>query len=212
MFDPQGKPIKVKLSSAFLVTKDRGNMAAVSGKNDKACWSTLLEKAIIKYNAIYQVDPEIGGIGSHVVPPLFTGEGESFGFPAGVLNADQLKVMVETSLTEGEFVVGGFNQVKTIDNTHTVTGHAYTYLLSTNPQALFSMRNPWGGNPGADNAEDGVLSILDDGIIPTLIDVGITGPGKAASMKKDVKPYDPSLYSFKAHKMRVSAALMKSGM
>lgn len=212
MFDPQGIPLKVTLSSAFLITKDSGNIAAVSGKRDQACWSTLLEKAIIKYNAIYAVDTEIGGIGSHVVPPLFTGEGESFGFPAGVLNADQLKVMVETSLNEGNFVVGGFNQVKPIGNTNTVTGHAYTYLLSTDPNALFSMRNPWGGNPGADGTLDGVLNIPDDGIIPTLIDVGVTGPGKAASMKKDVKPYDPLIYSFTAHKMRVSAALMESGM
>jgi len=211
MFDPQGKPLKVTLSSTFLVTKDNGNIAAVSGKRDQACWSTLLEKAIIKYNAIYEVNPEIGGIGSHVVPPLFTGEGESFGFPSGVLNADQLKVMVEASLQEGNFVVGGFNQVKPIGNTNTVTGHAYTYLLSIDPNALFSMRNPWGGNPGADGTVDGVLNIPDDGIIPTLIDVGVTGPGKAAPMKKNIKPYDPSIYSFTAHKMRVSAALMKSG-
>ncbi|MEL7657933.1 MAG: hypothetical protein AAGU75_18725 [Bacillota bacterium] len=183
----------------------------MSGKRDQACWSTLLEKAIIKYNAIYKVDPEIGGIGSHVVPPLFTGEGNSFGFPAGVLKADQLKVMVETSLNEGKFVVGGFNQVKPIGNTKTVTGHAYTYLLSTDPNALFSMRNPWGGNPGADSTVDGVLNIPDDGIIPTLIDVGVTGPGKAAPMKKVIKPYNPSIYSFTTHKMRVSAPLMESG-
>ncbi len=184
----------------------------MSSKSDKACWSTLLEKAIIKYNAIYEVDTEIGGIGSHVVPPLFTGEGESFGFPANVLNADQLKVMVENSLMEGKFVVGGFNQVKPIGNTNTVIGHAYTYLLSTDPNALFSMRNPWGGNPGTNGKEDGVLNIPDDGIIPTLIDIGVTGPGKAAPMKRDIKPYTPPTYSFTTHKMRVSAVLMKSGM
>jgi len=211
MFDPQGKPVKVTLSSAFLVTKDNGNIAAVSGKRDQACWSTLLEKAIMKYNAVYKVNTEIGGIGSHVVPPLFTGEGESFGFPAKVLNADQLKVMVEISLEEGRFVIGGFNQVKPIGNTNTVTAHAYTYMLSMDPDALFSMRNPWGGNPGTDGKEDGVLNIQDDGVIPTLIDVGVTGPGKAAPMKKDVKPYDPSKYSVTAHTMRVSAALMESG-
>jgi len=212
MFDPQGKPIKLTVSSTFLVRKDNKRIAAVSSKSDKACWSTILEKAIMKYNVIYKVNPDIGGIGSEHVPPLLTGDGGSFAFSPGVLNNEQLKRAVEASLDEGKLVIGGFNQVVQFGNTKTVTGHAFTFMYSTDSNALFTMRNPWGFNPNTDGKDDGVLHIPDNGYIPPLIDLRIVNPGKAISMKKDIEPYIPPIFSSVNHELRVSPALMASGM
>lgn len=35
---------------------------AASGKKGEATWATILEKAIMKWNYIYQVNPDINGI------------------------------------------------------------------------------------------------------------------------------------------------------
>ena len=48
-------------------------------------------------------------------------------------------------------------------------------MYSTDPFALFSMRNPWGG----DGEKDGVLNIPNDWVIPPTIDIMIMHPGKA---------------------------------
>lgn len=212
MFDPQGKAVKLTVSSTFLVRKDNKRIAAVSSKSDKACWSTILEKAIMKYNVIYKVNPDIGGIGSEHVPPLFTGDGGSFAFSPGVLNNEQLKRAVEASLDEGKLVIGGFNQAVQFGNTKTVTGHAFTFMYSTDSNALFTMRNPWGFNPNTDGKDDGVLHIPDNGYIPPLIDLRIVNPGKAVNMKKDIEPYIPPVFSSVTHELRVNPALMASGM
>ncbi|MFA7104033.1 MAG: C2 family cysteine protease, partial [Dysgonamonadaceae bacterium] len=212
MFDPQGKAVKLTVSSTFLVRKDNKRIAAVSSKSDKACWSTIFEKAIMKYNVIYKVNPDIGGIGSEHVPPLFTGDGGSFAFSPGVLNNEQLKRAVEASLDEGKLVIGGFNQAVQFGNTKTVTGHAFTFMYSTDSSALFTMRNPWGFNPNTDGKDDGVLHIPDNGYIPPLIDLRIVNPGKAINMKKDIEPYIPPVFSSVTHELRVNPALMASGM
>ena len=36
------------------ITDRNGTIQSASGKNNVACWSTVLEKAIIKWNAVYQ--------------------------------------------------------------------------------------------------------------------------------------------------------------
>ena len=43
MYDPQGEPIDVTLSSKFLCNEDM-NCGGVTGKHDVVCWSTVLEK------------------------------------------------------------------------------------------------------------------------------------------------------------------------
>ena len=74
-----------KSTSTFLA--DGGNhLAAVSAKNDQACWSTVLEKAVMKWNYIFQANPDIYGIGSEHTTPLFTGVGDSFCFDRGVVD------------------------------------------------------------------------------------------------------------------------------
>ena len=71
MFDPQGQPVEVTVQSTFL--GDNNGIGAASGKKGEATWASILEKAIMKWNYIYQVNPDISGIGSEHVAPLFTG-------------------------------------------------------------------------------------------------------------------------------------------
>lgn len=203
MFDPQGKPVKVKVTSNFLVD-DNGNIQAASGKYNKATWATVLEKAIMKYNCIYKVNPDIGGIGSEHVAPLFTGDGNSFAFYPGKLNAADLARVAEVSLTQGKIIVGGFNVggLK-VDGGETVTAHAFTLMHSSNSNALFTMRNPWGGE------KDGILNILDDGVVPQTIDFRIIDPGIAKNFGDGAfTPYIPPKFSVEQNRMRVAEYLL----
>lgn len=212
MFDPQGKPVDVAVSSKFLADAG-GTIQAASGKNNVACWSTILEKAVMKWNAIYQVNPDINGIGTELVAPLFTGNGSSFAFDRGVLENDQLARAVSVCLQLGKIVVGGFNPGGVpVDGTETVSGHAYTLMHSADPDALFAMRNPWGGNPNVDGSADGVINIPDNLDVPPLIDLRIVEPGKAADYETGVaEPYIPPVFAPGTMLMRVAPELMLSG-
>lgn len=194
MFDPQGKEVKVTVSSKFLADNN-GNIGAVTGKNNQITWATILEKAIMKWNYIYKVNPDIGGIGSEHVSPLFTGNGESFAFSPGKLTAKEMTRAVEVSMNRGKIVVGGFNiNDLPVGTLATVTGHAFTMMYSTDASALFSMRNPWGNNSEG-RKEDGVLNIPNDGVIPPTIDLRIIEPGIASeSGMSSLQPYIPPVY------------------
>lgn len=181
MYDPQGKAITVQLSSSFLAGTD-GSIQAGTGKNSVANWVTLLEKAVMKYNMIYKVDLDIGGIGSEFVAPLFTGNGSSYAFSPGKLSAADLQRAVKISLSKGFLVIGGFTKEYPIGTYSTVTGHGYTLMFSIDKTALFAMRNPWGTMPGSiDGHEDGVLPIPDDETMASTIDLRIIYPGIAGS-------------------------------
>ncbi|MFT4204839.1 MAG: C2 family cysteine protease [Chitinophagaceae bacterium] len=190
MYDPQGNAITVVVSSKFLASTD-GSLEAGSGKNSVANWVTVLEKAVMKYNMIYEVDTDIGGIGSEFVAPLFTGNGNSFAFSPGTLSTLDLQRAVDVSLAKGFLVIGGFNKVFSVGNYSTVTGHGYTLMYSTDNTALFAMRNPWGTMPGSsDGSEDGVLPIPDDDVMAATIDLRIIYSGAAGSTGTTT-PYRP---------------------
>lgn len=212
MFDPQGLPVEVTVTPWFLAKSD-GKIGAVSGKNDKATWATVLEKAIMKWNCIYSVNTDIGGIGSEHVTPLFTGEGNSFSFSPGKLDSEQLARAVRVSLREGKFVIGGFTTGDLpIENFRTVTAHAYTLMHSVSGSALFAMRNPWGFSPGTTTGgkEDGILNIPDNGTISPTIDLRIIDPGIAGTSGINT-PYIPPVFSAGPENMRVSDLLRRSG-
>ncbi|MCU4163644.1 C2 family cysteine protease [Carboxylicivirga caseinilyticus] len=183
MFDPQGKRITVTVDNKFLCNSS--GIQACTGKNGVATWGTILEKAIMKYNVIYQANPDIGGIGSEHVTPLFTGEGSSFSFDRGKLTANELARVVRWGLANGKFISGGFSPQKNIGNVHTVTAHGYALLISRDPSALFGMRNPWGVNPyttgGYESSKDGVLDIPSTGDVPATIDLRVIDPGIAGT-------------------------------
>lgn len=191
MFDPQGQRVDVTVQSTFL--GDDNGIGAASGKKGEATWATILEKAIMKWNYIYQVNPDINGIGSEHVAPLFTGEGNSFAYYSNSLTPTNLKKAVDLSLGERMLVIGGFKTGGLMVGSYqTVTMHAYSFMYSNNSNALFAMRNPWGFSPGSSGSEDGVLDITDDGIVPPTIDIRVIYPGIAKQYAKEtLTPYTP---------------------
>ncbi len=216
MFDPQGKPVEVTVSSKFMTWKGANNktIEACTGKNNVACWSTVLEKAIMKWNLEYHVNDNVGGIATENVPPLFTGCGTTFAFGRGVLEPAELARAVKNCLLMGKLIVGGFNPGDIpFDDTKTVTLHAYTFMHSTDPSALCAVRNPWGGNPDQDAAKDGVANIPNNLDIAPLVDLRILEPGIAAEFGSGVSmPYTPPSFAPGMVLFRVSPELMRSGM
>ncbi len=211
MFDPQGLPITVTLSSKFLAESDGVTLGAVSGKYNKATWATVLEKAIMKWNSIYQVNTDIGGIGSEHVAPLFTGNGDSFAFYPGKLTNWQLARVAQVCLLQGKIIVGGFASADLpVDGTRTVTGHAWTIMHSTEQSALFTMRNPWGGNHDAPAERDGIVNIPDNNTIPSVIDFRIIEPGIAVTYNPSgiSDPYIPPYFSPTDNTLRVRDLLL----
>jgi hypothetical protein len=192
MFDPAGQRITITVDNKFL--SNSSGIQACTGKNGIATWATVLEKAIMKYNVIYQANADIGGIGSEHVTPLFTGEGSSYSFDRGILTANQLARVVRFGLSKGMFISGGFDPSKPIGNVHTVTTHGYALFISNDANALFAMRNPWGANPlntgGYDSSTDGVLTIPSTGEVPPTIDLRLIEPGIAGTNGR-TDPYTP---------------------
>lgn len=212
MFDPQGEPLKVSIASKFLTDKN-GTVAAGTGKNGVPSWSTVLEMAMIKYNAIYKINDnyDLGGIGTEHAAPLYTGNGDSFAFyPGENLTAAQLAQAVKVCLRQGKIVIGGFSKENSLDGSKTVTGHAYTFMHSTIKDALFTVRNPWGGNPDVDGSRDGLLNVSNNGIVPPTIDLRIVEPGKAAETGTGIKtPYIPPTLKAGEAKMHVADHLLR---
>ena len=195
MYDPQGKPVDVTIQSTFL--GDDNGIGASSGKDGKANWGTILEKAIMKWNKIYEVNKDLNGIGYEHVAPLFTGEGNSFEITSSSLLPEQLNQAIRISLDERMIVTGGFNigGLSYNNGPQTITLHAYSFMLSTDWEALFAMRNPWGYNPGGVNGDDGIFNIYNDGHITQTIGLRVIFPGEALKFAvKDLTPYSPPTY------------------
>ena len=205
MYDPQGKPVSVCVSSKILCDGN-GSIGQVTGKNNTITWATILEKAMMKWQKCYQVDG-IEGIGTEHVSPLFTGNGESLGFGSNALYTSELKLLVEWSLSQGYITVGGFSEGDILCGTlKTVTAHAFTFMLSTSEDAIFDMRNPWGNG---NNGEDGLLLIPDKRTTVQTIDIRIVNPGAAAPyLRTDIAPYTPPKYVRRSTDIGVSPRLL----
>ncbi len=205
MYDPQGKPVDVCVSNTILCDGN-GNIGQVTGKNNVVCWSTILEKAMMKYMTIYKTNG-IEGIGTEHVAPLYTGCGDSFAFSPNSLYTSELQKAIEHCLAEGKLCIGGFNKGDLLCGTlRTVTGHAFTYMLSTNENSIFGMRNPWGNG---DQKEDGLLEIPNDRLIVQTIDARIVDPGAAAPyLRQDLLPYTPPAYIRRPTDLGVSERLL----
>lgn len=203
MYDPQGKPVDVCVSNKILCDSN-GNIGQLTGKNNAVTWATILEKALMKYMTLYKTNG-VEGIGTEHVAPLFTGCGDSFAFSPNSLYTSELKLAIEHCLREGKICVGGFNKGDLLCGTlKTVTGHAFTYMFSTNENSIFAMRNPWGIEK-----VDGVLEIPNDRIIVQTIDARIVDPGAAAPfLREDLKPYSPPAFIAKPTDIGVSERLL----
>lgn len=97
MYDPKGKQISVGVGGDYFIGNS-GDLGALGGRNKEVTWATILEKAMIKWNRIYQGSSNVGGIGTEYVSAIFTGDGESVGFGANALIAEDLQRAVEVSL------------------------------------------------------------------------------------------------------------------
>ena len=182
MYDPMGKPIEVSVTSKFL-SNENGDHFTSCGKNVVLNWGTVLEKALMKYRHIYWKNYNLGGIPQQEVNPLFTGKGDLvYCWGPGKLTNEEMTKVVRTGLAQGYFVTGGFNKAQNIGNQGTVTMHCYSGMYSSDPYALFAMRNPWGG----DGEKDGVLNIPNDNRIPPTIDIMLMHPGSATEKSNGV--------------------------
>ncbi len=180
MYDPQGNPVTVVVDNKFLCDSG-GNLAQMTGKNNVCTWATVLEKALMKWQTIYQCNG-IEGIGTEHAAPPFTGCGDSFAFSPGTLFPDEMSAVVDWALQNGMVSVGGFNKGDLLCGTlTTVTGHAFTVMYTTQPESYrFSMRNPWGIT-----ACDGVLEIPNKYEILRTMDFRLVYPGAAAPFKEE---------------------------
>lgn len=183
MFDPSGKPIKVRVSNKFMTETKNDKLAGIVGKNGQATWASVLEKALMKYIDTYALVHSIEGIGSEFASPPFTGNGNSFAFSPGTLSAQELKKVVDESLAAGKIVIGGFLKSDVVvGHNKTVSAHAWSFSYAPNQlvngyQPLFVMRNPWGNDTASDR--DGLMYIPEDSAITGLIDLRIIDAGVA---------------------------------
>ncbi len=196
MYDPQGKKINVTVSSKFLTGDDGKLKSCTNHDGTAASWATILEKAIIKYIVRFKFRTDIGGIGSEHTTPMFTGQGNSFAFSPGTLNAQKLKKAVRVALAKGQFVTGGFRQANVaVNGVYTVSGHAYSLFVPTAADVLFAMRNPWGFSPSPTGnlQNNGILNVSDNNEIVPMVDVRIIDPGIAGSTGTSTPYQDPKL-------------------
>jgi Calpain family cysteine protease len=198
LFDPMAKPITVNVDSQFMVDSS-GNLGQVSCKSGVACWSTVVEKAYIKYNQVFGVVSDVNGIGSEYTTPMLTGVGDSFAFNAGTLGPADITRVVEACLAAGKFITTGFN----VDGVAlppggipagglTVTAHGYAGLVPASSAFMISERNPWGvvPDPNYDGSTDGVMDIPPDAMWASMMDFRIIEPG-AACGPGQTAPYLP---------------------
>ena len=186
MYDPNGVPIQVGVNNMILCD-DNGTIAQVTSKNNVPAWPTLLEKAMMKWQQIYEVD-QIEGIGSENALPLFVGEGKSFAYAPNMLHAAELAQVIRWSLDQGYVVIGGFDEENLLcGSLYTVTFHAFTLMYPYSDEYLFAMRNPWGIED-----VDGRLDIPDVRRITQAIDIRVIYPGAAAPyLKQNIGAYIP---------------------
>lgn len=183
MFDPDGNRIIVGVDNQILLTND-SYIAQVTGKSNRLTWATILEKAIMKWLTVYRPGAQLGGFGAEGMTPLFTGDGRSFAISPGRCTAAELQQFVTVCINHGLIVNGGFNkQGLKLGNRETITAHGHSFFLANDPEALFAVRNPWGGDP-----DDHVFQVYDadhapsgfDGTVPSTIDLRIISPGIAS--------------------------------
>jgi hypothetical protein len=206
MFDPMGQPMTVNVDSQFMVDSG-GNVGQVSCKNGVACWTTVVEKAYIKYNQVYGVVGDVNGIGSEFTTPMFTGVGDSFAFNAGALQPADITRAVTAFLAAGKFITTGFNTEGVVlpsgglpAGGQTVTAHAYTGLVPDGSAFMVSARNPWGvvPDPNYDGSTDGVMDIPPDTMWAGMMDFRIIEPG-AACGPGQTTPYVPKQLDLPAY-------------
>lgn len=176
MFDPDGKPIVVRVSNRFAVQKDGSPIFSV-GKDGHPHWTAIMQKAVMKWIHVYQHISSIEGCNAETITPLFTGDGRSFCIQPGRLTNEQLARMITTCLRYGMMVNGGFLKSNIPLGAHeTWANHGHSFLPPQHKEALYAIRNPWG--KGSDNHVMNVTKA--DSLVQSMIDIRVISPGAAA--------------------------------
>ena len=192
MFDPMGNPIDVVVDNKFLDYQ-------VTGKNGKFCWSSVMEKALMKWNSRFKCN-KIGGIGTEHAAPPFTGNGASYSFSPDKLFNSEFNLVVEYAMSHGMISVGGFNVGDLVcgdPDLKTVTGHAFTVMYpDEGADYKFVMRNPWGQGAQKNSRQDGKLEIPNKREVLKTIDFRLVfpGPQMAQYKKQNLGGYTPPQY------------------
>ena len=176
MFDPMGKPIVVRVGNRFPFTLE-GKPILCSGKDDQPNWSTILEKAAMKWIKVYQHVSNIEGCSSEWIAPMFTGDGRSFCIQPGKLSAKDLARVITTCLDYGLIVNGGFlKEGVPLDGQKTHIYQGYSFLPPQKDGSLYSIRYSFGTGDA-----NGVMNVMPtDETVPPLINLRILSPGAAA--------------------------------
>ncbi len=205
MYDPQGNPVDVVVDSKFLCN-GRGDVGQSTGKNGAITWATVMEKALMKWEDVYQCH-SIGGIATENSSPPFTGNGDSFAIRPGSLYTGEMIKVVDYALQNGMISIGGFTVTGVkLGELETIAGHAFTVMYTTNPnQYLWSMRNPWGIS-----SVDGVLDIPNKREITQTIDFRLVYPGHAREfLRKDLGGYIVPKFSPNFNDLFASKVLLR---
>lgn len=175
MFDPMGNPIIVRVGNRFPVTNDGESVLCV-GKDNQPNWSTIMEKAAMKWIKTYQHINDIEGCNSEWIAPMFTGDGRSFCVQPGRLSSQDLARVITTCLEYGLIVNGGFSQEGvSLDGLKTRTYHGYTFLPPLQSAALYSIRDIDGTGEN-----DGIMNVkANNETVSPLINIRIISPGAA---------------------------------
>ena len=204
MYDPKGVAITVGVNKELPHNAAGNNtIPGCKSKENTACWSSIMEKATMKYVQIFPYCKTLRGIPTDIAAAIFTGDGEGFWFwPESKISGSEYKKIVYTLLKRGYGVIGGFQkgEIRVDDVTKSLTGHAYSFFFPQKPDALFCMRNPWGSCYGATNGagadRDGMMHVYDDGAIPPILDVRIVSLGAARKyLVEQFTPYFPPKYT-----------------
>jgi len=179
MFDPMGKPIKVRVTNRFMLNREGGHVFNV-GKDGEPNWVAILEKAVMKWISAYQHLTGLAFCNSEWIVPMFTGDGRSFCIRPGQLSLKDLARVVNTCLDYG-LIVEGIEWIKK-ENSEEVAGKLYgnSVLPPQKAGALFSMRN----NAVSDDVADLRNIMPDEEKDPPLIGLRINSPGVAAKFFK----------------------------
>ena len=78
LYDPKGQQIEVGVSNS--VRGYEWKFGRKFRQERSATWSTVLEKAVIKWFQAFRNTSDIGGIGSEYAAAIITGNGSSFAF------------------------------------------------------------------------------------------------------------------------------------
>ena len=158
MYDPMGNQLDVCITSSFYYTADN-KVGGATGKDGVHTWASVLEKALMKYETVFNCDP-ITGINPTPSLAPFVGVGTSRKFAIKTIAQDDMSHVVEVLQRNGYIMTGGFRENGYLIGTaKTVTLHEYSCLLCPDDDYLFTLRNPWGFATGGTPRGNGCMDI-----------------------------------------------------